>query len=178
MSLNFVCVWVPARKRALDGQDSEQTSAPPLLVQVSWALGAGFPLGRHFTASEKHTSPWQPPEPHVCMHTSHEEEENRVGAYRCNLSCSSGVSVRVDTHIRSYPGCLCSCTHSFHCWCCTHRYLRPQKHDSQSVLPCPSINPLQFQNPAAHIITRSPFIPKSHHSCCAAAPLDPCHMMN
>lgn len=49
----FVCV--PARKRALEEQDNEQTSAPPLLVQVSWARGTGFPLGRHFTASEEYT---------------------------------------------------------------------------------------------------------------------------
>lgn len=45
---------VPAKKRALEGQDREQTSAPALLVQVSWARGAGFPLGRHFTTSEEH----------------------------------------------------------------------------------------------------------------------------
>lgn len=53
LGINAVCV--PARKRALEGQESEQTSAPPLLVQVSWARGAGFPLGKHFTASEEHT---------------------------------------------------------------------------------------------------------------------------
>lgn len=51
----FVRVRVPARKRALEEQDNEQTSAPPLLVQVSWARGTGFPLGRHFTASEEYT---------------------------------------------------------------------------------------------------------------------------
>lgn len=44
----------PARKRALEGQEREQTSAPALLLQVSWARGAGFPLGRHFTTSEEH----------------------------------------------------------------------------------------------------------------------------
>lgn len=47
---------VPAKKRALEGQEREQTSAPALLVQVSWARGAGFPLGRHFTTSEEHKS--------------------------------------------------------------------------------------------------------------------------
>lgn len=46
---------VPAKKRALEGQEREQTSAPVLLVQVSWARGASFPLGRHFTTSEEHT---------------------------------------------------------------------------------------------------------------------------
>lgn len=49
-----MCLCTPARKRALEGQDSEQTSAPPLLMQVSWARGAGFPLGRHFTPSEEY----------------------------------------------------------------------------------------------------------------------------
>lgn len=45
---------LPAKKRALEGQEREQTSAPELLVQLSWARGAGFPLGRHFTTSEEH----------------------------------------------------------------------------------------------------------------------------
>lgn len=48
-----VQVCVPARKRALEAQDSEQASAPPLLMQDSWACGTGFPLGRHFTTSEE-----------------------------------------------------------------------------------------------------------------------------
>lgn len=56
-----------------------------------------------------------------------------AGAYRCNLSCSSGVSVRVDTHTRSCPGCLCSRTHSCRCWCCTHRYLRQRQDYSTCV---------------------------------------------
>lgn len=50
-----MCACVPARKWALEGQESEQTSAPPLFVQVSWARGAGFPLGKHLAASEEHT---------------------------------------------------------------------------------------------------------------------------
>ena len=37
----------------MEGQDSEQASVPPDLVQLSWARGTGFPLGRHFTASER-----------------------------------------------------------------------------------------------------------------------------
>lgn len=65
-----------------------------------------------------------------------------AGAYRCNLSCSSGASVRVDTHTRSCPGCLCNRTHSCRCWCCTHRYLRQRQWEDYST--CVGISLFSF----------------------------------
>lgn len=134
----FLCVCVcvrasvPAKKRALEGQDSEHTSAPSLLAQVSWARGAGFPLGRHFTASEEHTkSHHRDNYLDMCTHT-YTATQHSVGAYQCSLSCSSAVSVQVDTHTHSCPGCLRSRAHSYHCWCCTHRCLKHshREHDT------------------------------------------------
>lgn len=126
-----VCVCVPARKRALEGQDSEQTSAPPLLAQVSWARGAGFPLGRHFTASEEQTESHHH-DNHLDTHT---HTPHRSGAYRRSPSCSSAVSVQADTHTRSLPGCSHSRARSSHCWCCTHQRLRhnQRERETQSV---------------------------------------------
>lgn len=46
-------LYKPGTKRVLYGHDRKQVSMPPVLLHTSWALGAGFAFGRHFTISEE-----------------------------------------------------------------------------------------------------------------------------
>lgn len=101
LGINYACMCacalVPARKRALEGQESEQTSAPTLLVQVSWARSAGFPLGRHFTASEEYKE-------------SH-HHDNHLNTHMCTwpLGLTRGIHYackKADTNTHTQSWCL------------------------------------------------------------------------
>lgn len=99
-------------------------------------------------------------------------QSQTICTYQHSLSCSSAVSVQVDTHIRNCLGCSHSHAHSSRCWCCTHQCLwcNNKEHDTCGSF---SFSPSKYliQPMKANRYKHTLVIPK-----CLSATSTSCHM--